>query len=59
MKYLVNAGVPEGSILSPILFSLCISGLSDDGICNIAIYAKDTTFYCKCEMESDLGHRFN
>ena len=26
-------------------------------IANIAIYADDTTFYCKCDQESDLQHQ--
>ena len=46
----VNAGVPQGSILGPTLFLLCINDL----ICNIAIYADDTTLYSKCDQASDL-----
>ena len=53
-EYPVNAGVPQGSILGATLFPLYINDLSDDVICNIAIYAGDTTLYPKCNQASDL-----
>ena len=52
--YPVNAGVPQGSILGPTLFLLCINDLLDDVICDIAIYADDVTLYFKCDRVSDL-----
>ena len=54
LEYLVDAGVPQGSILSHTLFLLYINDLPDEVICNIAIYAHDTTLYCKRDHSSDL-----
>ena len=53
-EYPVNAGLPQGSIFGPTLFLLYINDLPDDLICNIAIYADDTTLYSKCDQASDL-----
>ena len=41
-EYLVNAGVPQGSILVPTLLLLYTNNLPVDVICNIAICADNT-----------------
>ena len=51
LEYPVNA---QDSILGPTLFPLYINNLPDDVICDIAIYADDTTLYSKCDQASDM-----
>ena len=58
-NYPVYAGIPQGSILGPPLLLLYINGLSDDVICNIAIYVDDTTLCCKCNQVSNLWQQLD
>ena len=44
----------EHPVNGPTLFLLDIDDLPDDVICNIAIYADESTIYCKCDQASDL-----
>ena len=46
--------VPQGHNLCPTPFLLHINDLPDDVICDIAIYADDTTLYSNCDQASDL-----
>ena len=50
LEYPVNAGVTRGFIFGPSLFLLYINDLPDDVICNIAVYADDTTLSSKCDQ---------
>ena len=51
-EYPVNAGV-----LGPALFLLYIDNLPDDAICNLSIYADDTTLYSKYDQASDISEQ--
>ena len=46
--------IPQGSILSLTLFLLYSNDLPDDVICDIVIYAHDTTIFWKCDQASEL-----
>ena len=48
-----SSGVLHGSILGPTLFLLYINDPCDV-ICNITIYADDTTLYSKCDQAFNL-----
>ena len=54
LEYTVKAGVPQGSIVGLTFSLLYINDLPDDVICNIAIYADDTTLCSKCDQAPDL-----
>ena len=53
-EYPTNAVLPQGSILDPTPFLLYINNLPDHVICDVTIYADDTTFYSKFDQASDL-----
>ena len=46
----ISTGVPQGSILGPLLFSFCINDLITVGdMLNFIMYADDTTIYLNLE----------
>ena len=45
IKYLINVGVYQGSILVPKLFLLSVNDFPGDIICNAANYADNITLY--------------
>ena len=53
-RYIVNAGIPQGSIFGVTLSMLYVDDLPDDLICNIAINTDDIILYSNCGQASDL-----
>ena len=53
-EYPVNTGVPQGSIFGPTHFLLYTNDLTGNVICDIAIYANDTTLYSKFDQAPNL-----
>ena len=49
----VLSGVPQGTVLGPLLFSLYINDISSDTESEIRLFADDCVFYCEIKDEED------
>ena len=43
----VSCGVPQGSILGPILFLICVNDMSQSAKCHLLLYADDSCLACQ------------
>ena len=62
-KYKVTSGIPQGSVLGPLLFLLYINDLPDSIINAVSLFADDLKMYGKSSMQNslqqDLDHLAN
>ena len=52
-------GVPQGSILGPLLFLIYVNDLPDCHLASDILYADDTVLYYSSKSVSDLEHHIN
>ena len=52
----VLSGVPQGSVLGPILFLIYINDLDDDITSNVLKFADDTNVFRKIKSDTDRQH---